>query len=118
MTREQFQRIALVTIVVLLATLASNQLMAYTFGHNDARHHRIVDVRVDHFDHWDEVDFDFDFDVEWDNDRCRFDLDRLRADANRMRAEAQRIQREVQVEQRQLSREAEQMRRMIRVEVN
>ena len=118
MTREQFQRIALVTIVVLLATLASNRLMAYSFGHDNDRHHRLV--RFDHLEHWDEVDFDFDFDfdMERDNDRCRFDLDRLRADANRMRAEAQRIQREVQVEQRQLSQEAEQMRRMIRVEVN
>jgi hypothetical protein len=115
MTREQFQRIALVTIVVLLATLASNRLMAYTFGHNDARHHRIVDVRVDHMD---DVDVDFDFDMEWENDRCRFDLDRLHADANRMRAEAQRIQREVQIEQRQMSQEAQQLSRMIRVEVN
>lgn len=48
-SKQTFQRLALVTIVVLLATIASQQLMAVgqrvVFDRHD-HHERVVDVRV------------------------------------------------------------------------
>lgn len=50
MSKETFQRVALVTVVVLFATVASQQLMAFAQRaiYSDHDHHsaRVVDVQV------------------------------------------------------------------------
>ena len=124
MSREQFQRLALVTIVVLLATVATNRLMAFSFDHADHFHDRMVEIRMDAMD---DFNIDHDINVQIDGERCRFDLDQVRAEADRARAQIDRVRAEADQmraqadmarEQAQMSQEAQHLRNMIRVQVN
>lgn len=114
MNKETFQRIALVTIVVLLAAVASQQVMAYA---RTAIHHN-HDAVIRHVD------------VEFfaDEQRMLFDEQRLLAEEARMLGQEARQMAEehfhirdgvcdLSEEARQFSEEARHLRDLIRVEI-
>jgi hypothetical protein len=120
MTRDQFQRLALVTVVVLLATVASNRLMAYTFGSSDRC--TLSEAYVFEHEHAFE-DFDVDVDVDIDHellsaeiqaemDRARAEIDRAQAEIERAHVEAVRAHAEVAAEV------AVEAREIVHVQVN
>ncbi len=108
MSRSSFQRLALVTLVVLLATVATNRLSAYAaFGHHAAAlapMHRVVTVHTHEARAF-----------------CRLGAEaRPEAEAARAMAEAQRamarVQRELAREQRLHAEEARRMARALQHE--